>query len=231
MLVSRRALFAAAPVAAMAMVTVAAAETTDLALTCDAAAAPAVRKAAAAFTERSGVRVRVHPTSPALIVPQLSREIQNDILFSQIAILDAAQQAGLAEPGGRTAVWRNRLVVAAGGTGDVFAIPDATPASGINGAAVLRGMGLAPAKVQGMVNTGAVAWALANGQAGQGLLHSTEAAGLRVTATVPDSAWPPVLYAATVTRLSGRPNPGAFLVFLASPDGQAVLHAAGLEAA
>jgi Bacterial extracellular solute-binding protein len=87
--------------------------TTDLAVTCDAAAAPAVIAAGSAFRQRTGVRIRVFPTALGLVLPQLEREIQNDIIVTQIATIDQADRAGLVEPGGRVGPWRNRLVTAA----------------------------------------------------------------------------------------------------------------------
>lgn len=43
-------------------------------------------------------------------------------------------------------------------------------------------------------------------------------------------AYPPIIYAAAVTRLAQRPNPAAFVTFLSSPDGSALLGKHGLEA-
>jgi Bacterial extracellular solute-binding protein len=87
--------------------------TTDLAVTCDAGAAPAVIAAGSAFRQRTGVRIRVFPTALGLVLPQLEREIQNDIIVTQTATIDQADRAGLVEPGGRVGPWRNRLVTAA----------------------------------------------------------------------------------------------------------------------
>ncbi len=73
---------------------------------------------------------------------------------------------------------------------------------------------------------------MVNGGARQGLLHQTEIRAddrLRALAAVPDDAWPPILYGATVTKLAWRGDPAAFVAFLASPEGQAVLLTAGLE--
>ena len=67
----------------------------DLAVTCDTTLAPALRKVAAAYRARSGVRVFVFPTGPGLILPQLVRDIQNDIVVTQTTILDQAAQAGV----------------------------------------------------------------------------------------------------------------------------------------
>jgi molybdate transport system substrate-binding protein len=235
---TRRRLFAVAPAslaAAFAMPNGAiAANITDLAVTCDAAAAPAVTAAGAAYRARSGVRIRVFPTAPGLVLPQLQREIQNDIIVTQLATID--QAADLVAPGGRAGPWRNRLVIAAAnqpaGPEGSFAVPDVSPASDIDGAAILRRLGAAPAKVLGVLDTGAVAWALTNGEARQGLLHRTEVAAderLRAVSSVPDDAWPPILYAAVATRLARRGDPAAFIAFLGSADCLMVLRSAGLE--
>lgn len=210
--------------------------TTDLAVTCDAAAAPAVVAAGWAFRQRAGVRVRVFPTAPGLVLPQLERQIQNDIIVTQVSTIDQAEKAGLVAPGGRVGPWRNRLVIATGRSGDAssFAVPDASPASDVDGHAVLQRLGTTTGRIVGVIDTAAVAWTLATGGARQGLLHQTEVTAddqLRAVATVPDSAWPPILYAATVTKLAYRGDPAAFVAFLGSAEGQAVLQAAGLESA
>ena len=241
MALSRRSLIAVAPatLAAAALASArAAADTTDLAVSCDTPAAPAVIAAAAAFRQRTGVRVRVFPTAPGLLLPQLEREIQNDIIVTQIATIDQAEKAGLVKPGARVGPWRNRLVTAAAkaqdGPAGSFVVPDPSPASDIDGIAILQRMGLTPANLLGVIDTGAVAWTLTTGGARQGLLHQTEVsadARLHALAPVPDNAWPPVLYAATVTTLAYRGDPAAFVAFLDSPDGKAVLRSAGLETA
>lgn len=231
--IRRRGFLVTMPLVAMA--SVAKADTTDLSLTCDTAAAPAMRRAAGTFRARTGVRVFVHATSPGLILPQLERSIQNDILVTTPARLDLAETASLVTPGQRSLSWRNRLVLAtnrspAGPQGSLAA-PDPTPASDIDGPAILQRLGLS--MTIGVIDTDAVGWLLKTGGARQGLVHQTEVAGnetLRAGDTVPDAAWPPILYAATVTRLAGRPNPQAFVAFLSSAEGAEVLREAGLEA-
>ena len=230
--ISRRGFLSAVPLLAIA--TGAAAATTDLALTCDTAAAPAILRAAQVFASRTGVQVRIHPTAPGLVLPQMRREIQNDILITTPANLDQAEQEGLVQPGGRTGPWRNRLVIAAAqspaGPDKSFAAPDPTPGSDIDGPAIAQRLGLTA--TLGVIDTAAVAWLLTNAGARQGLLHQTEVVanpGIQVLAPVPDTAWPPILYAATVTKLARRPDPGAFVAFLGSTEGLAALRAAGLE--
>ena len=211
--------------------------TTDLAVSCDSAAAPAVIAAAKAYRTKSGIRVHVFPTAPGLLLPQIERDIQNDIVVTQIATIDQAEKQGLLAPGARTGSWRNRLVTAAArdpaGPEGSFATPDPSPASDIDGLAILRRLGPPPAKIFGVIDTGAVAWTLTNGGARLGLLHQTEVAAddrLRVIAPVPDEAWPPIVYQAAVTKLTRRGDPAAFLAFLATAEGTAALQAAGLEA-
>jgi molybdate transport system substrate-binding protein len=212
--------------------------TTDLAVTCDTAAAAAVIAAGSAFRRRTGVRVRVFPTPPGLVLPQLQREIQNDIIVTITATIDQAEQQGLVQPGGRVGPWRNRLLIAAmaepAGPDGSFVVPDPSPASDIDGVAILRRLDVPPGMVLGVIDTAAVAWTLANGGARLGLLHQTEItadARLHPVAPVPDDACPPILYAATVTKLARRGDPAAFVAFLASADGRAVLRSAGLEVA
>ncbi|HBK08685.1 MAG TPA: molybdenum ABC transporter substrate-binding protein [Acetobacteraceae bacterium] len=234
MSLSRRGLLAAGFAAAVAG-RAAAGTTTDLAVSCDAAAEPAVIAAGLAFRQKTGVRVRVFPTEQGLLLPQIERQIQNDIIVTQLSTIDQAEREGLVEPGKRVGPWRNRLVIAAAATGQagVFAVPDASPASDIDGFAILRKLGTTTGKVIGVLDTGAVAWTLVNGGARQGLLHQTEVLAddrLRALIAVPDEAWPPILYGATVTKLARRGDPAAFVAFLADPEGQAVLLAAGLEA-
>ena len=75
---------------------------------------------------------------------------------------------------------------------------------------------------------------LTNNEARLGLLHQSDVAAdarLHVVDRVPDAAWPPILYAATVTKLAYRGDPAAFVRFLGSVDGQAILRSAGMESA
>jgi hypothetical protein len=95
MTISRRAVFATMPLVAISSLAVA--ETTDLSLACDTAAAPALQRAADAFWARMGVRVFVHATTPGLLLPQLERTIQNDILVTTPARLDLAELKDLVQ--------------------------------------------------------------------------------------------------------------------------------------
>jgi ABC-type molybdate transport system substrate-binding protein len=213
------------------------ADTVDLAVNCDTTLAPALRQAAAAYKARTGVRVFVFATGPGLILPQLVRGIQNDIVVTQTTILDQAVQAGVVASAVR-AQWRNPLVIA-GARGvtaidRTFAAPDSSPASDIDGPALLARLGLTPSRILGAVDTDEVAFLLTTGAAQAGLLHMTDVRAderLAVIRPVPPATQPPLLYAASATRLARRPSPEGFVTFLAVPEGAAILAAAGLEMA
>lgn len=230
----RRWLLAGLPLLAVAAAP-AHAETVDLALTCDTTLAPALRKVAAAYKERSGVHVFVFPTGPGLILPQLVREIQNDIVVTQTTIIDEAVQAGvIAEP--VRAQWRNPLVIAGlqstAAVDSTFAATDPSPASDIDGPALLARLGVKPRNTLGAVDTDEVAFLLTNRLAQAGLMHLTDVRAdvrLVVIRRVPAEVQSPLLYTASVTRLAGRPNPQGFVAFLATKIATDLLAASGLE--
>lgn len=232
MTIGRRAL----PLLALAAATAPTrADTVDLAVTCDTTLAPALRKVAAAYKARAGVRVFVFATGPGLILPQLVREIQNDIVVTQMTILDQAMQAGVVASAVR-AEWRNPVVIAGvqGATqiDGTFAAPDPSPASDIDGPALLARLDIKAKRTLGAVDTDEVAFLLTTGAAQAGLLHMTDVRAderIAVIRPVPVEVQSPLLYAASVTRLAGRPNPEGFVAFLAAQEATAILTAAGLD--
>ena len=214
----------------------AAAETIDLSLACDTTLAPALRKVAAAYAAKTSARVFVFPTGPGLILPQLVRDIQNDIVVTQITILAQLQQASIIASVPTAPRWSNPLVIAGltatAPLDQTFAAPDPTPASDIDGPAMVTRLGLHPAHVLGAVDTDEVASLLMSGAAQAGLLHMTDVRadpGLAVIRPVPAEIPPPQVYAASVTRLATRPNPQGFIAFLATPEAIALLTEGGLE--
>jgi ABC-type molybdate transport system substrate-binding protein len=229
--IGRRALPLLGLAAAMAP---ARADTIDLALTCDTTLAPVLRRLGAAYTAQSQSRVFVFPTGPGLILPQLERNIQNDILVTQTTVLDQAIQQGLIADVA-AARWRNPVVIA-GLPGEsvldqTIAVTDQTPASDIDGPAVLSRLGLQPRRVMGAVDSDEVAFLIVSGSAQAGLLHMTDvrAHDLKVIQPMPTDILPPVVYRACITRLADRPNPGGFLAFLATQAAVRVLSDGGLE--
>lgn len=110
----------------------------------------------------------IFATGPGLILPQLVRDIQNDIVVTQTAIL--AQAGIIAAP--VRAQWRNPLVIAgragAATTDGAFAVTDPSPASDIDGPALLARLAIKPARTLGAVDTDKVASLLTTGAAQAG---------------------------------------------------------------
>jgi molybdate transport system substrate-binding protein len=215
------------------------AATTDIVLTCDTTLGPSMRVAAALYRQQMGVQVCVFPTGPGLVLPQLLRGIQNDVVFTQRSIGMEAMGAGLIGVGALQGDWRNRLVIAVPqGAGPAapkgrIAVSDPTPAGDMDGPAIVEALNLGQIAILGVIDTDEVAFLLARGEVDAGLLHTTDihaSADLEVVQTVPESVAPPIDYTVAVTTLSRRPNPQAFVDFLLSPPGQAALEAQGLEA-
>jgi molybdate transport system substrate-binding protein len=222
-----------------AVATRAEAATTDIVLTCDTTLGPAMRVAAHTYLQRTGVRVRVFPTGPGLVLPQLARGIQNDVVCTQKDVAANAVRAGLIGSGAPQGGWRNRLVIAASqGAGPAavkgrVAVSDPTPGSDMDGPAIIRALNLGQISILGVIDTDEVVYLLSNGQADVGLLHMTDVyanPGLEVVRILPDGLVPPITYTTAVTKLSTRPNPQAFIDFLFSPPGRTLLKTQGLEA-
>ena len=113
------------------------------------------------------------------------------------------------------------------------AVTDPSPASDIDGPALLARLAIKPARTLGAVDTDEVAFLLTTGAAQAGLLHMTDVRAdprLAAVRPVPAEAQLPPLYAAAVTRLARRPNPEDFVAFLTTREAGDILVAAGLEA-
>ena len=66
------------------------AETTDLILNCDPALAAPMAASAQLFAKTHGVVVNIFPTPPGLILPQIARHIQNDMVITRSAAITDA---------------------------------------------------------------------------------------------------------------------------------------------
>ncbi len=238
----RRRVLQAVPMLAVAAFTASTAHaaTTDLVVACDTTLARPLRAVADAFRARASVTAHIFPTSSGLILPQLEREVQNDIVVTRFERLTRATETGIIAPGAaRSGGWRNRLVLAAWRDAPAVSLNavavaacDPTPASDIDGAAVLSTASLWPKSIVGAIDTDEVLFLLASGAAPVGLLYTTDLAAdarLGVMTKVPDEAYARIVYGAAVTRLARRPNPDAFVRFLAGDEATTILRAHGLE--
>jgi molybdate transport system substrate-binding protein len=222
----------------LASVRVANATVTDLVLNCDTTLAPSMRSAAAAFAARTGIHVHVFSTPPDLILPQLAREIQNDLVITRQATIRRAEELNIISPDAARGAWRNPLVIAgrsdakAADSHQRIAVSDPTPASDMDGPAIANRLNL-KGTVMGVIDTDEVVDLLLRGEADIGLLHMTDVRAnpsLTVVSQVPPAMAPEIIYSAAVTKLARRPNPIVFADFLTSPEAGRILAAQGLEA-
>lgn len=213
------------------------AQVPDVVVYCDPTLSYAIRDVGALVTARTSAPVHVFSAPPALMLAQLARQVQNDVVVTGSAWLDQAEREGLIQPATRTGTWRDTLVIARPAAGaaenGVFALTDPTPAATIDGPAVLAALHLSPAHVQGMADTGGVAFLLRNGGAWRGLLHRTDVRAdpaLAEVQPVASDAYQPIVYGAALSSMASSPNAQAFLDALRSPEGAKRLQADGLEA-
>jgi molybdate transport system substrate-binding protein len=214
-------------------------DTTDLALACSTALGPVMHRAAEVFREQSGVRLHVFAASPGLVHAQLQREVQIDLVAMGLREMEDLAVRKLLAPPPYTGPWRNRLVMA-GRRGmalttamaGTVAVPDAGTAAGLDGPAILAQAGWRPGRRLGVVDTAEAAALLSAGAVTAALLYLSEVRAdmlLAELAPVPQAASPDVQVAASVTAGARRPNPRAFLQFLATAFGRRMLAEGGLE--
>jgi hypothetical protein len=239
MAVCRRSLFQAAialPILATSGQARAEVELVDYPMAADPAVVAALRAAAAAYRMQSEVFVHVLPTAPALLVPQMTHQIQNDIVMARsdiIADLDAAGYFVEAAPRPRFA---DRLLVAGRKGGGELAGPiaftDPSPGRPRDEVAILAALGLGGFRHIGAIDGLDAAAMVARGEAGAALIRASELAatpGLVALREVPVEIAAADIFIATVTRTPIRPRPEGFVAFLASPAGSAILARHGLE--
>ncbi|MDE2199879.1 MAG: substrate-binding domain-containing protein [Rhodospirillales bacterium] len=221
----------------MAMPAVAKADTTDLALVCDRCIGHAVMALGVAFTRQTGVRIDVFPTPSGLILPQLAREVQNDVVISLASRVAEGQARGLVLPAPMAGPWRNPLVLAirrgrGTATARRVAASDVTPGGAVDGVGLLARLNLHPEAVIGTHDGGEAAGLLAAGRADMALLHLSEVRAdphLAVARVVGTDIAPAPVFSACLSALTRRPHPEAFLAFLASSPAGRMLAAHGLE--
>lgn len=241
MAISRRLLLGsalAAPALAVAATTSQAA-TSWYPMACEPPLVPALRVASDAFVAASGIRVFVLPTSSTLLLPQLARFVQSDLVMARADLVDALAAQGHRGEGAPRPHFRGRLVLAgrqgadkAAALAGRVAVTDPLPGATHDDRAILASLGSAPKAVQGAVDTRDVAFLVASGAVDAGIVHLSEVRAdpnLIVLADIPAEAAPPIDYIATTTQTPRRPLPEQFVTFLISPEGAALMSRFGLE--
>lgn len=208
-------------------------------MACDPALTTALRAASDAYQHQTDIFIHILPTSPSLQVPQMTHQIQNDIVMARADIVAGVDAAGYAVPGAPRQMFRGRMVLAtrtdapaeAIRTGP-FAVIDQTSDNERDDTTILAAMGLHVAHPVGAIDSGGVAFLVASGAAGAGLMLLSDVrqnAALKVVMEVPESAAPVITYIVSTTRAPRRPEPEGFVTFLGSPKGTAIMFRHGLE--
>lgn len=219
---------------------------------CDPTLGQAMRSLGAISRARAGAPVSVLSAPASLMLAQLQRHTRNDVLVTLSSAMDQAVQLRLVRPETRIGGFSNRLVLAglAGSgapprdragllallAGARTAVTDDTPASGLDGRAILAGNGLAGAagnRMLGAANTADVAYLVTSGVADVGLVYLTDVrADERLTVLAPLAADPALTtYAAAVNAKAVSPKAQAVLDVMRGTAGCAALRATGLEIA
>jgi ABC-type molybdate transport system substrate-binding protein len=180
------------------------------------------------------------------MVAQIIRHTRNDVLFTLNTSMDDAVAAGLVVPASRRGGFTNHLVLAAR-TGSVtppgqpglqtllakarVAVTDNTPASDLDGRALLTANRLMAPNIQGAANTGDVSYLVTTGAADIGLMYLTDVQADPRLAVLASLTAPPALtgYAAAVNAKAFSPNAQALINLMQSPNGIARLNAAGVK--
>lgn len=207
----------------------------------------------AGFEATSGHAVTVSLAGSSALARQIQQGAPADIFISANSDwMDLLEAEGLLEPGTRSDLLTNRLVLIAHGAGAApveigaglelpamlgdgrlaMALVDAVPA-GIYGKAALENLGLWDG-IRGQVaqvdNVRAALALVALGEAPLGIVYATDAVAeprVSVIGTFPAESHPPIVY--PVADLTSRDTPAeaAFLAYLRSPEAEALFRAQG----
>jgi molybdenum ABC transporter molybdate-binding protein len=209
---------------------------------------PALRRVARLFAAAAGpAPVHLFSAPSSLMLAQIERQTQTDLLITTITALDDAARGNLIKSGTRVGAWRDGLVIAgrrddpsgsdiARLVGDGrLAVTDPTLFETFDGPAVLARLGLADAlthRLIGAANTAEVVFLVKTGAARLGLMQRTDALAdpsLVVALAVPEDACPPLLYGAAITVTAASPKAQPFIDFLGSEQARSQLRSDGLE--
>ncbi len=212
---------------------------------------------AAAYGEESGKSVTASYAASGALVRQIEAGAPADIFISaDVKWIDYAAEKGLIQPGTKTVLAGNTLVLVAPAD-DATAIeltsvtdlpatlgdgrlaigePKSVPA-GQYAEAALKTLGLWD-KVAGRLapveNVRAALALVATGEAPLGIVYATDAKAepkVRIVATFPDTSHPTIVYPAALVTASANPDAAAFLAYAASPAGQKILGDEGFSPA
>jgi len=207
-------------------------------------------KVAAAWKEAGGGQVRFSWGATSKLVPQVIDGAPADLLFSaDEAWMDRLDSAGMVEPGTRTLVAGNRLVVVVPASGRAvveepddlagpavgsIALAGETVPAGRYGKAALSSLGIWPA-VESKIRWGddvrvALRWAALD-ETDAAIVYRSDAIAeprVRIALELPESSHPAIVYPAAVVRGSPRADAARQLLeFSGSPAARIIFEGDG----
>lgn len=223
----------------------------DVVVYCEPTLRPVIAGIAAAWSAETDVPVRVFTSPTAAMLEQIGHRARADLIIGEgdTAAAEAAQRH-LIKPQTRVKLWRNRLVVAALakaapapagdiaqriGEGPIAIVDPPIGSAGRDSRQALAALGLWPMlekSTVGTVNVADASFLLAQGRVQRAVLYASDIAaapGLAVAASLPDSAYPPVVYWLAQTHNLLSPKAADFAAFLRQPPAAERAQEAGLE--
>ncbi len=228
----------------------------DVVVLCEPTLKPVVSEIGALWRKQTGIRVHVFTSPTALLLQQVAHGVRSDIVIAEgDAAAAAATQQAIIKADTRYGGWRNRLVVAREGSGATagalsrqsnlltlagagpVAIVDAPVATaGVQSRTALAALGLwdgLQGHSIGVASTEDATFLLDGGKARLAVVYATDVAAdrrLSVAATIPDDAYPPIVYWWAETRQVRSDKTDDFAAFLRQAAARERFKAAGLEA-
>jgi molybdate transport system substrate-binding protein len=230
----------------------------DVVVFCEPTLQHAVADLAVLWRQETKVPVRIFTSPTPLMLEQIAHHARDDVIIGEgETAAGAAARQNLIKPETVERLWRNRLVVAALGTGIAkagsgpppaadhlaalagkapIAIVDPWAASaGADTQKALQALGLWPAiseKSVGVVGTADAAYLLSHGKVRLAIVYATDVAAnpsLAITDKLPDASYPPIIYWAAQTAHALSPNSAKFVAFLRQARTERRARADGLE--
>lgn len=223
----------------------------DVVVYCEPTLRPVLAGIADDWRHATGVPVHFQISPTAAMLEQIGHRARADLIIGE-GDAAAAEAAGrhLIKPQTRVSLWRNRLVVAAPaaaaqalsgdavqriGDGPIAVVDPPVGATGSDSRQALAALGLWPALEKhavGTVNTADASFLLAQGRVQRAVLYASDVAAapaLAVAASLPDTAYPPVVYWLAQTDNALSPRTADFAAFLRQPPATDRARAAGLD--
>jgi molybdate transport system substrate-binding protein len=223
----------------------------DVVVYCEPTLRPVLAEIAADWRRQTGVPVHLFTSPTAAMLEQIGHHTRADLIIgeSDAAAAEAARRQ-IIKPETRVTLWRNRLVVAAPqaaaaalpadpaariGAGAIAIVDPPIGATGSDSRRALAALGLWPAlekSAVGVVNTADGSFLLEQGRVQRAVLYASDVAaapGFAVAATLPDGAYPPVVYWLAETHNELSPKAPDFAAWLRQAPAGERARAAGLE--